>query len=167
MTQKTIHDSETLAQGQQVITACALLHHTFDSVVKVFLPKRASTKKVLPGVFEIPGGHIDYGEDLVTGLKREILEEFGMNITVGEPFAAFTYLNDVKKSHSVEIIYFAQFTDPIENIQLAPEDHSEYVWIAADEIDKVFTDTKGADDHEFTALKRAFELLNGDKVRVD
>ena len=71
---KISHDSETLATGQQVITACAFIHQTFDSIEKVFLPKRAATKKFLPGVFELPGGHIDYAEDIVVGLKREVIE---------------------------------------------------------------------------------------------
>ena len=90
---KISHDSETAAHGQQVITACALIHHDFDGVVKVFLPKRAASKKFLPGVFEIPGGHIDFGEDIKTGLKREILEELEVRINVGDPFAVFDYTN--------------------------------------------------------------------------
>lgn len=49
----TSHDSEVPAHGQQVITACAFIHHTFDGVIKVFLPKRASTKKFLPNFFRI------------------------------------------------------------------------------------------------------------------
>src|SRR5690242_17507064 len=115
------HDSETLADGQQVITACALIHHNFDGVKKVFMPKRAAIKKFLPDVFELPGGHIDYGEDIVVGLAREIKEELGMNVSIGDPFACFAYVNDIKRSHSIEVIYFAEFTDPIENITLDPE----------------------------------------------
>ena len=62
------------------------------------MPKRAATKRFLPDIFEIPGGHIDYKEDIVAGLKREITEELGMTVSVGDPFAAFTYLNEVKGS---------------------------------------------------------------------
>jgi 8-oxo-dGTP pyrophosphatase MutT (NUDIX family) len=63
MDTKISHDSEVPANGQQVITACALIHKDFDGIEKIFLPKRATTKKFLPGVYEIPGGHIDFGED--------------------------------------------------------------------------------------------------------
>src|SRR4051812_35084962 len=101
------HDSETPAQGQQVITACALIHHNFDGVTKVFLPKRADTKKFLPGVYEIPGGHIDFGENIIEGLKREVREELEVDVAIGDPFAVFDYTNPIKGSHSVEIIYFA------------------------------------------------------------
>lgn len=84
-----LHNNETLAQEQQVIAACAFIHQSFNGVEKVFLPKRADTKKFLPGVYELPGGHIDFDEDPVAGLKREIGEEFGMRLEVGDPFLCF------------------------------------------------------------------------------
>lgn len=158
---KTSHDSEKLAEGQQVITACALIHREKDGKLEVFLPKRAETKKFLPGVFEIPGGHIDFGEDLIQGLKREIFEEFQVQISVGSPFAAFTYLNEVKKSHSAEIIFFARLIDPEDSITLDPEDHSEYIWVSLDSISEAYTSQKGEDDIEFVHLKQGLELLKG------
>jgi len=158
----TSHDSETLAKGQQVITACAFIHHNFGGIKKVFLPKRAATKKFLPNVFELPGGHIDFGEDLVTGLQREIKEEFQMNISVGDPFAAFTYINHIKQSHSVEIIFFASFVDPLEDIVLNPEDHSEFDWFQENDIltKKVADQNKNADDDEIKAILKGFQILN-------
>lgn len=161
---KVSHDSEVPAHGQQVITACALLHHNFDGVEKIFLPKRAVTKKFLPGVYELPGGHIDYGEDMLAGLQREIKEEFQVEISVGDPFACFTYLNEVKGSHSVEVIYFATFVSPLANITLHPEDHSEYGWFAVDELEQVMTENKRGDDPEIQAIKKAFTLLQGETI---
>lgn len=161
---KISHDSETPALGQQVITACAFIHQQFDGVEKVFLPKRAETKKFLPGVYEIPGGHIDYGEDPVAGLKREIDEELGMEIAVGDPFYVFTYTNTIKGSHSIEVVYFAHFTADSSTIVLEPEDHSSYGWFAEDELDQVVTHNKDVDDAEFVALRKGFALLRGESV---
>lgn len=159
MIQGKIHDSETLAQGQQVITACAFIYHDFGGVIKVFLPKRANTKKFLPGVYELPGGHIDYGEDIEDGLRREIKEEFNMNIEVYEPFYVFTYLNKIKGTHSIEVIYLAKFIDDIDNIKISPEDHSEYIWIAENEINKIIDENKRGDDEEIKAIKKGFLKL--------
>lgn len=164
METKISHDSEVPAHGQQVITACALIHQNFDGVEKVFLPRRADTKKFLPGVYEIPGGHIDFGEDIVAGLKREIKEEFGADIAVGDPFASFTYTNEVKGSHSVEVIYFATFISPTEAITLHPDDHSEYSWFAEADLEKVMTENKRGDDPEIQALTKAFALLKGGQL---
>jgi len=159
---KISHDSETAAHGQQVFTACAFIHYQFDGIEKVFLPKRASTKKFLPGVFELPGGHIDFGEDIVAGLQRELLEEFEMRVTVGDPFAVFTYTNPIKGSHSIEVVYFATFADPLEHITLHAEDHSEYHWLAEDELHLAAAENKGVDDAEIQAMHKGFALLRGE-----
>jgi 8-oxo-dGTP pyrophosphatase MutT (NUDIX family) len=162
---KTIHDSETLAEGQQVIVARTLIHHNFNGVEKVFLPKRADTKKFMPSVYELPGGHVEFGEDIVEGLKREIMEEFGEAIRVGDPFAAFTYENKVKAAHSVEVVYFAQFEGSIDDIEVHPEDHSGYVWLGADELSRMLDDVKTENDEEYKIIQKAFDLLAGKSPR--
>lgn len=162
---KTMHDSETLAHGQQVIVACALIHHVFDGVEKIFLPKRADTKKFMPSVYELPGGHVDFGEDIVRGLCRELMEEFDKEIIVGDPFAAFTYTNNVKVSHSIEVVYFAQFKDGTEDIEVHPEDHSGYKWFAEGELKEMLVAGKTEDDEEYKILHKAFSLLKGNQLR--
>jgi len=165
------HDSETPAHGQQVITACAFIHHNFDGVEKLFLAKRAATKKFLPGVFELPGGHVDFGEEITRGLKREVIEEFGMKIKIGDPFYAYTYTNEIKGSHSVEVIYFARFSDPLEKITINPEDHSEYSWFTFNDVQRRINEIRPDiqvpheydDDPEYLGILRGFELLNNKK----
>lgn len=159
MNNKTSHDSETSAEGQQIITACAFIFHDFDGVKKVFVPRRAKTKKFLPDVYELPGGHIEYGEDIVDGLKREIKEEFEMEIEVREPFFVFTYMNKIKGTHSIEVIYLAQFQDDIKNIRINPEDHSEFIWISKNEIGKILSQNKTKDDPEIQAIRKGFEKI--------
>ncbi|MCA9346278.1 NUDIX hydrolase [Candidatus Saccharibacteria bacterium] len=162
------HDSETPAHGQQVITACAFIYHVFDGVTKVFLPKRAKTKKFLPDVFELVGGHIDFGEDLEVGLKREIREELNKEVELEDPFAAFTYLNEVKGSHSVEIIFLAQFIGGIDDIQTNPEDHSGYEWLSEQEVTERRSEIvpesqvqySGEDDPEYLSILKGFKILS-------
>jgi 8-oxo-dGTP pyrophosphatase MutT (NUDIX family) len=162
---KTSHDSEIPTPGQQVITACAFLHRPGPQGPEVFLPRRAASKKFLPSVFELPGGHIDFGEDLVSGLKREIFEEFAIEISVGSPFAAFTYTNEIKGSHSVEIVYFAHQVDQKAEPQLHPEDHSEFVWVSEPDLSEVYSDQKSTDDHEFEVIREGFRLLKHGNLR--
>ncbi len=158
------HNSETPLTNQQVITACAFIHHTFDGVKKVFLPKRAATKKFLPGVYELPGGHIEYGEDIIGGLKREIKEELGMTVNVGDPFAAFTYTNETKGSHSIEVLYFVQFEGSVENVKLNTNDHSEAGWFSEVETLKVMGEQRVSDDPEIQNIKKGFSLLRGNQL---
>lgn len=158
-----IHDSETDAEGQQVITACALIHHEFEGVTKVFLPKRAESKKFLPGVHEIPGGHIEFGEDILDGLKREIREESGMEIEVEDVFSVFTYMNEVKGAHAIQAVYLAEFIGDIDGVKLNPEDHSGYSWISEDEIDRVMEENKKGEDSEIASIRKGFKVLRVSK----
>lgn len=161
---KISHDSEVPAHGQQVITACAFIHANVDGVTKIFLPKRAATKKFLPDVYELPGGHIDYAEDIISGLEREITEEFGVTVAVGDPFAAFTYTNKIKGSHSLEVVYFARLKTEPEKITIHPEDHSTFGWFAENELELVYSQQKGRDDVEFRVIRKGFALLQGESL---
>lgn len=167
-----VEDSATPAVGQQVISVCAFVHHDFDGITKVFLPKRADTKKFLPGLYELPGGHVDFGEDIVVGLKREIQEELGMTISVGDPFACFTYKNLVKGSHSVEVIYFATFNEPLDRITVDPKDHSTFSWFSKDEVLKArgslipesHVEHAENNDAEYQTIIKGFSLLEGNAL---
>lgn len=162
---RPIGDSEMPTPGQQVITACAFIHQKVDGEQKVFMAKRSDNKKFLPGVYELPGGHIDFGEEVPTGLIREIQEEFGMKVELGDPFAVFTYQNEVKGSHSIEVIYFATFSDPIDSITMNPDDHSTHGWFSEAELPQTFVSSKDADDDEVKAIYRGFTLLNGQPLK--
>ncbi|MCP4216490.1 MAG: NUDIX domain-containing protein [bacterium] len=53
--------------------------HVIDSKDRIFLQKRAMTKKIQPGKWDTAvGGHIASGETVEEGLKREAAEELGI-----------------------------------------------------------------------------------------
>ena len=152
---KTSFDSEIPQKGQQVITACAFIHHDISGEEKVLLAKRSKTRKFLPNIFELPGGHINWGEDITEGLKREVFEELGIKIKVNDPFAVFTYINQVKGTHSVEIVYFARPDRSIETIKTNPRDHSEFAWFSRKELEAL----KSVSESELKNIKRGFAIL--------
>jgi 8-oxo-dGTP diphosphatase len=156
---KIQHDSEVAAKGQQVFTACAFIYKETEEGIKLFSPKRAATKKFLPGVHELPGGHIDFGEGMREGLKREIMEEFGVRIEIGECFGVFTYMNEIKGSQSLEAVYFAKLIDPEELICLNAEDHESFLWLKEDELDKIMNKNKTENDLEIKVIKKGFAIL--------
>jgi 8-oxo-dGTP diphosphatase len=158
---KVSHDSETPADGQQIISAVAAIHHEFNGDLKICMPKRADSKKFFPGVYELPGGHIDFGEDIEAGLKREIVEELGVRINLGDCYSAFTYMNEVKGSHSIEVAYFATLIDPPEEIKLQSKDHSGFRWVSEKELEILEPTTPV----ELEAALKAFSLLKGNRPK--
>jgi isopentenyldiphosphate isomerase len=54
----------------------------FTSDEKILLQKRALTKKVFPGLWDISvAGHIGAGESIISSAKREVFEEIGLQLT--------------------------------------------------------------------------------------
>lgn len=135
----------------QKITAVAFLFKEN----KLFIAKRANTKKFLPWKYELPWGHIEFGEKVNSWLKRELKEEFNIDVLILEPFYVFTYLSDSNTKHTVEIVYFAELEKPEQKVSLNKDDHSEYKRITKDDLVKYFN--KG--DEELNAAIKWFNIL--------
>jgi 8-oxo-dGTP diphosphatase len=138
----------------QSITVCAFL---YNSQGKMFTAKRADDKAFMPSTFELPGGHVDYGESLEVALQREFMEEFEAEIVVEKPFHAFCYF-DQNQVHAVEIVYYCQLK-PNSKIKLKPKEHSQMAWIGKDEVDKYFS----YGDEERDSIMAGFDNLENNK----
>jgi A/G-specific adenine glycosylase len=86
-------------------------HYTVTAAVlqrdgKVLLAKRPS-KGLLGGMWEFPGGKVEEGETLEACLGREIQEEVGVEIRVGEAFGiyrhAYTHFSITLHAFSCEL----------------------------------------------------------------
>lgn len=85
-----------------------------------------------PGVgakWDIPGGRIDPGTSLLENLKREVMEETGLEIT-GEP--KLITAQDILKTdkHVVRLTYLG-FADG--EVKLSDE-HKEYKWLSLEDL---------------------------------
>lgn len=161
------------AHSQQAITAGVFIHREVDGVTQVFLAKRTAAKQFMPDVYELPGGPIDTGEGLLFGLAREIRETLDMSVSIGDPFAAFTYTNDSKGTHVAKIIYFATFIDDVSGVKLDPANHSGYDWFSKQDVldrrNEIIPPAKnlngmydtGEPDPEYLSILKGFDLLAG------
>jgi len=143
-------------EKRQKITVCAFIHKED----RLLIAKRAATKKFLPNKYELLGGHVEFGETAEEALKRELLEEIKVNITIEMPFHTFTYLTDNEETHCLEIDYFAYLDPADQEIKINPSDHSEYKWIKESEVSKYLDET----DDERKAIESGFRLLKKMKL---
>lgn len=149
----------------QAIVVCAIIHRKISDKVEILLTQRSLSSTFLPGAYEIPGGHIEYGEDIESGLKREIKEELNISIKIGEIFSAFTYdHNDV---HTVEIVYLATTPNDTKDIVFQEDEIEAYRWITEEEVDSVVTINKNPNDPEINIIKNAFQSLYKDYRSVN
>lgn len=145
-----VHNVKYGMGKHQTITACAFLVKNG----KLLLAKRAATQKFLPNKYELIGGHVEFGENPEEALKREAMEEMEIDIEIGVPFYAFTYVRN-EDDHCIEVDYFAHLKDPKQQIKLHPEDHSGYVWIEEVEMPNYLD----VNDAELKAVEAGFKTL--------
>ena len=98
---------------------CAVIR---DDVGRVFACRRPEGKS-LAGKWEFPGGKVEEGEKDVDALKREIAEELGCRIHVGEPIKEVLHDYD---DFSIRLLAF-QCRLLSENVR--PLEHAEVRWV--------------------------------------
>lgn len=71
--------------------------------ILVYLQKRSADMKALPNYFGFWGGKVEEGETIEEGLKREIEEELGIEISDYEHFAHYEFYGSIKDIFTLEI----------------------------------------------------------------
>ncbi|MBW2992666.1 NUDIX domain-containing protein [Candidatus Woesearchaeota archaeon] len=82
-----------------------------------------------PGIWEIPGGRLEHGEDPVKGLKRETKEETGLEIDVMNPLSV-RHFTRADGQRITMIIFLCRALN--DDIKLS-EEHTEHDWIDLNE----------------------------------
>lgn len=111
---------------------------------KILIIKRRPNDVHSPSIWEVPGGRIDIGEDPVEGVRREVLEETGIAITVHEPLGVRSFTRD-DGQHITMIIF--RCTPNTEEVTLS-EEHTDFEW----------KDTAGAKELLHPAFRSQFEV---------
>lgn len=96
--------------------------------------KRSKNDGLYPGAWEFPGGHLEKGETLKEGLKRELCEEIGYD-SVFNPIITH-YYDEVKEKngeivHDLEIDFIVNVNKADVNVILS-EEHCDYRWLKKD-----------------------------------
>lgn len=113
--------------------------HIVTSVVAVIIDtddRVLLTKRNVPpfqGEWVMPGGKIDLGEPIVAALKREVWEEVGLEVEVGELIDIFEHVTPGEDNYHFIIIYY-RCTPLYCDVKHNRDEVAEARWVAAEEL---------------------------------
>ena len=119
------------------VTLCGMESEHFVGAVtqKLFLEKdgqvllcrNAFDKSI--GVWDLPGGRLYMDEQPLDGIKREILEELGVDIEI----KGIVYADQHRKTKNNELtlllVYAATLKDPAQELVLDPTEVEDVMWV--------------------------------------
>ena len=118
---------------------------------KILLGKRPLSKNAFPGLWELPGGHVEEGETPEKALEREFLEELGIKVQVLREIHSFSYFSaGVEKKVLVFLVKQVGF-EPLKAF-----DHDELRWVSEGELASL-----PVSDEERAAVTVGFKNLPG------
>ena len=111
-----------MAEGPQIAIGAIVIRD--DSLLMV---KRGNDPG--KGLWSLPGGRVEHGEYLADALRREVSEETGLDVTVGDLVGIFEVVGD---PHYVVLDFFARPEGEV--TPEAADDVEEVRWVPLEEV---------------------------------
>jgi 8-oxo-dGTP diphosphatase len=92
---------------------------------KFLATKRSVSDNFMPGLWDIPGGTVKFGEHTVDALNREILEETGLTVKPGKILYCYDFMSGPER-HQFQIVYECEYQG---GEVVLSADHEEYRWV--------------------------------------
>lgn len=93
----------------------------FNQKGELFLSKRGKNARNERGYWEVPGGSVEFGEKLENAIKREMKEEYGVDIELIDQFPAVNHLIPHEKQHWAPTTFLARIKSDQAPMILEPE----------------------------------------------
>lgn len=102
-----------------------------DSQGRLFLARRGPQAKNERGLWEFPGGSVEFGEKLADALAREMREEYGVEIAVGQLLDIVDHILPEEGQHWVSPTFICTILSGEPTIR-EPEKCSDIGWFYPD-----------------------------------
>ncbi|HAT74202.1 MAG: Protein GrpE [Candidatus Moranbacteria bacterium GW2011_GWF2_36_839] len=127
---------------------------------KVLIIKRSENDSIKAGEYDLPGGNVDYRENIEIAIKREIEEELGIKVEIGPIIYAFDFENKYDREYEFGkekikvggkgLRFIAYYKEG--EIKLSDE-HQAYEWLDFDKALEKFGDSDFTKDKKESIVK--------------
>ena len=112
----------------------------FDNDGKILTIRRTETAPTWSLHWDLPGGALDYGEDIKYGIAREIKEETGLDIQDLSVMDVISRLKDKEEESLTAIRYLVTIcytARPITTKVVLSHEHNDFKWVTPDEFQQL------------------------------
>lgn len=125
----------------------------FNNKGKILVIRRSASAPIYPLFWDLPGGVLEFGEDLEKAMKREIWEETKLRVK-NLAIAGIGSWFDPKQNFWVTICYFAVTVG--DKVKLSWE-HNDFKWISPKEFLKIKSHIAVKNDLLVRAVKKFYK----------
>ena len=124
---------------------------------KFLITKRVMTKRWAPGWWEVSGGAVMAGEDSQDAVKREVLEETGLDVTNAEGGYLFTYQRENPGEGDNYFVDVYRFVMDFEDCDVTPQEKETDGFMLAT-VEEIQEFAKQGIFLHYNSIKRVFDL---------
>jgi 8-oxo-dGTP diphosphatase len=128
-----------------------------DQTGRAFVQRRSDTEGIFPGSWDCINGHVEPGETMEEALAREVHEETGWTLRrIIERVGEWTW--EAGGEPHREIDFLIEVNGDLGVPELERETHTEYRWVAEEDLAELLDDGDPGDHLTHQALTEAFAL---------
>lgn len=101
---------------------------------ELFLSKRSQNCRNEKGCWEIPGGEVHFGEKLKDAIKREMHEEYGIEIDIIKQYPAADHIIPKENQHWVPTTFLAKLKSGNKPKIMEPKKCDEIGWFSLEKL---------------------------------
>ncbi|SDS43260.1 GNAT family N-acetyltransferase [Actinopolymorpha singaporensis] len=137
-----------------------------DSQHRVYAQRRSPDRRLLPGIWDVVGGHVEAGETPEEALAREVEEETGWRLRSVEAVVA-----DWEWSHEGvvrrELDYLVDVDGDLTAPRLEEGKHDAYAWVGPADLDLMMVDRTDGDRRLRDVVAKAIRTRFTDRLRLE
>lgn len=131
---------------------CAAGALILDQDGRVFVHRRGWDRSILPGCWDIVGGHVEPREGLLEALSREVEEETGWLVTDSPHLAYVGDWETVENGRAAlrrEFDFLVEVEGNLDQPRLERSKHIEFRWVGVDDL-SLFEENRGLDGNLYS-----------------